>query len=292
MTIPFLPPEPTPKQWEEHQREIARCRGSTCFGALTAHFKTDSPVALELLVDGATYVTQGGDRTSSGKYRRWYRDGIAPRDVTVEHVLALTNGAVDLRYWRDLILWKLLARVPPALDELHYMMEESFPRSIRKILFYEYDRDRFGRFHHSDIGRERILTLRDLRSLNAFLALLCLAREGELLGDDPRHSLPTMCAFDILPYILHRFAPLRWRWAILFGCLDRVFFRRIYGESGAYYAFPREGVEAGLATLDADSNFTLPAMSGRHAPRPAVEHDDSLRDGLAAIKRIFTSAGA
>lgn len=292
MAIPFRPPEPTEEQWADHQREVAKCRGATCFAALAAHFKTKSPVVLEKRVDGRSpYITQGGERSSSGKYRRWFRDGIAPSDDTIERVLGLTDNAFDLGYWRDLILWQLLARDPPALDKLHYLMEESFPRSIRKILFDEYDRDRFGRFIHFDIGREQILDLRDVRSLPAFLAMLCLAREGELLGDDPRHSLPTMCAFDMLPYVLHRCAPLRFRWENLFACLERVFFRRIYGDSGAYYDFPRQRVASGLVTLDSDPNAPLRQMSGHHEPRaekpadPPSEAEQELRKLLSSLGR-------
>lgn len=288
MLLPFRPPEPTAKEWAEHQREIGRCRGSACFKALAVHYETNSPSKLEALVDGRTYITKQGDRSTSNKFRVWFRDGKAPSDDTVCHVYNVTHGKVDLRYWRDLILWQLLAHEPPSLIRLQYLMEESFPRSIRGILFFAYDRDRFGRYHHGDIGRERTLELRDRRSLDALLAMLCLARKGEILGDDSQHSLPTMCAFDMLPYVLHQSAPLRFRWEKLFSCLERVFFRRLYGEDGDCCSFPRERVEEGLAALDNDPNAILRPMSGLRAKRkidaPPAPDDDEQK--LRAILRI------
>lgn len=167
-----------------------------------------------------------------------------------------------MRYWRDLLLWNLLAREPPTLDRLRFLMEESFPRSMRKLLFGEYDRDRVGRYAHYEIDRKQLLALRDRRSLDAFTALLCVAREGELIDEDHRHSVPTLCAFDVLPYVLHRHAQLRRCWHDLYACLERVFFLRTYGESGFYFSFLHERVEAGLLALDADPNATLDPMSG------------------------------
>ena len=267
MAIPFRPPEPTAEEWAAHQLEVSRCRGGACFAALAAHYETDSPRKLEELVDRRSYTTKNGERSSSNKFRVWFRDGKTPRDDTITHVSKKTNGEVDLRYWRDLILWELLARDPPQLSRIQYLLEESFPCSIRRILFLAYDRDQFGRFHHGAIDRERTLELRDRRSLDAFLAMLCLARKGEILGDDPQHSLPTMCAFDMLPYVLHQYVPLRFSWEKLFACLDRVFFRRVYGESGAYFDFPRKRVEKGLAALETDPHAVLKPMSGLRTER-------------------------
>lgn len=266
MSLPFRSPAPTDEAWREHGRELALCRGAACFTAASLHFGTDSPKALEQRIDGrGPYINELGDRSWSGKYRRWLTRGSVPTDETVERVKVRSEGAVDLGLWRELGLWSVLAAKPPSLGWLH-AEKERFSPPIRTILFGDHVRNRMGRFVHFDIGRDRTLALRDLRSLEALCALLCLAREGELLGDDPRHSLPTMCAFDILPHVLCANPPLRSNWPLLYGCLERVFFARVYGD-GICLDFSAAAVERALCMLDQDAGAELPQLSGRRKPR-------------------------
>ena len=278
MSLPFRDPAPTDETWREHGRELALCRGAACFKAVALHFGTDSAKALEQRIDGrGPYVNEMGDRSWSGKYRRWLTRGTVPTDETVERVRVRSEGAVDLAMWRDLVLWSVLEATPPSLARLH-ATKERFSPQIRTVLFGDHLPNRMGRFVHFDIGRDRLLALRDLHSLEALCALLCLAREGELLGDDPRHSLPTMCAFDILPRVLCAHPPLRTRWQILYACLERVFFARVYGD-GICLAFSAAAIERALARLDTDAHAELPQLAGR---RKRVL--DSLGDGLQPLE--------
>src|SRR5688500_1497757 len=100
MSLPFRTPAPTDETWREHGRELALCRGAAC--------GTDSAKALEQRIDGrGPYSNELGDRSWSGKYRRWLTRGTVPTDETVERVRARSEGAVDLAMWRDLVLWSV-----------------------------------------------------------------------------------------------------------------------------------------------------------------------------------------
>lgn len=283
MSLPFRTPAPTELTWREHGRELTLCRGAACFTAAALHFGTDSPKALEQRIDGrGPYINELGDRSWSGKYRRWLTRGTVPSDETVERVKMRSEGAVDLSSWRDLVLWSVLEATPPSLAWLH-TTKERFSPPIRTILFGDPARNRMGRFIHFDTDRDRLLALRDLRSLEALCALLCLAREGELLGDDARHSLPTMCAFDILARVLRAHPPLRFKWQLLYACLERVFFARVYGD-GICLSFSAAAVERALGVLDQDARAELPQLSGRRKPTlDTPEAERPLEDALEAL---------
>lgn len=222
-----------------HRQGVKRACGAVCYGALAAHFGTDSPKFLELRVDGREPYDTDGEISISNKYQRW-RKGIAlPHATSIPHVETRSGGAVRLGYWRDLPLWNLLALEPPSIPWIHRMLEGS-SRRIRQILFLDEVSERYG-FNHSLPDREGTLAIRNLRSLDAFMVLLALARKGEQLEDDPHHFLPSACAFDIFPYVLRSHGPLRYRWEDLFACLERIFWNRIY-TNGSYYLFPVERV--------------------------------------------------
>lgn len=276
MAIGFHPPLPPDHDWNTHHKAVKRCRGTVCYGALAAHFGTDSPKTLEWRVDQRTPYSAGEDPSTSNKYRRW-RQGLAlPHDDTIANVGARTAGGVRLDFWRDLPLWELLAAEPPSLQRLHGFLEGSHT-SVRQILFMDDQPDRLGRFHHSLPGRSQTLAIRNLHSLDAFLALLCLARKGEALEDDPHHFVPAECAFDIFPRILYSYRPLRYRWEEgLFSCLHRIYWSRVY-LGGAIYDFPIEAVRSNLCLLDAYPAAELPQMSGkrlRDIP-PKIEEADA-----------------
>jgi hypothetical protein len=222
------------------------------------HFGTDSPKALEWRVDRRRPYCSSDDESLSNKYRRW-RQGKAPSDDTVAHVATRSAGGVKLDFWRDLALWDLLAPEPPPIHWMHRLLARS-SRSVRRILFGDTDLEE--RLRHSLLETEQTLAIRNQHSLEAFITLLCLARKGEILEDDPHHFLPAACAFDILPRILYSHQPLRYRWESLFQCLERIFWKRVYS-TGAYYHFPIETVRSSLDALDADPATELPRMSGR-----------------------------
>ncbi len=228
MPIRFLPPLPPQDGWAAHRKEVRACTGAACFAALTSHFGSESPKALEKLVDDRLpYVTQAGDQSLSNKYRKWLAGTSLPSLDSVLHVLARSNGAVDLYSWRYLPLWELLQPAPPPLATLHRFMEQAAP-PVRKILFFDENPDRYGRFVHEIPDADTTLALRNLYSLDAFLALLCLARKGEILDYDPYQSLPSLYAFDIFPRVLLAQKPLLFRWERLFECIARIFWRRHY----------------------------------------------------------------
>jgi hypothetical protein len=261
MPIAFRSPLPPPDGWCGHAREVKLCRGAACYGALAAHFGTDSPKILEWRVDRREPYDSGGDPSMSNKFRRWRQGKALPSDDTCHHVAERTGGSLRLEFWRDLTLWDLLSPDPPSIGRLHQLLEGS-PMPVRRILFMDGAPDPTGRFHHAMLNREQTLAIRNQHSLGAFIALLCLARKAEALEDDPHHFVPVACAYDIFPRVLYSYRALRYRWETLFACMERIFWSRVY-ITGASYAFPLETVRAGLDALDTDPTAELPRMSGR-----------------------------
>jgi hypothetical protein len=153
---------------------------------------------------------------------------------------------------------------------------------IRKILFFDGIPNRLGRYIHSLPDRAMILGIRNHFSLDAFLALLCLARKGELLEQDPQHFLPASRAFDIFPRVLAKYPPLAYRWEDLFHCLNRIYWQRVYGD-GMYYTMDIATVSAGLQMLRTDPGSTLQMMSGK---RIRMIGEDPLSD----VERRYRSS--
>lgn len=256
-----------PDDWASHKTQVKSARGSVCYGALAAHFGTDSPKALEWRVDGRSPYDCHGDQSISNKYLRWRQGKALPHDDSVNHVLVRTAGAVQLGFWRDMPLWELLTYDVPPMSHIIRLLEEA-PVNIRRILFFDHQPNQFGRFHHTEPTRTQILGIRNLYSLDAFIVLLCLARKGEALENDTQHFLPSACAFDILPRILYSNRPLRYRWENLFACIQRLFWNRVY-LNGLYYKFSIETVRNSLTQLDADPSARLLNMSGNRL-KPAI----------------------
>lgn len=149
-------------------------------------------------------------------------------------------------------------------QQIHRLLE-AMPLAIRRSLFMYELPDSLGRYHHSLLEREQILAIRDNGSLDAFIALLCLARKGEIFEHDPQRYLPSTCAFDIFPRVISIHRPLRYRWEELFACLERIFWNRVYS-TGMRFSFPIERARAALLLLLNDPNAEIPYMSG-HEPR-------------------------
>jgi len=270
MPIPYQSPLPPEDDWAAHSKEIKRCRGTACYGALAAHFGTESPKDLEMRVDDREpYRTEGGDVSISNKYRRWRQGKALPRDESIKHVLLRSGGSVRLEHWRDLVLWELLQPEPPLIQRIHNILEQS-ALSVRKILFFDGAPNGLGRYAHSSPDREMTLGLRNLLSLDAFLALLCLARKGDLLEQDPQHFLPATCAFDIFPHVLYTHAPLRYRWEGLYHCLERIYWRRLYGD-GVRHQREIGMVHTSLQSLRANPSAPLSMLSGKRVRRIHID---------------------
>lgn len=250
----------TPGVANLQERELKRVRGATCFGALAAHFGTESADLLEYRVDRREIRDETGEKSSSNKFRRWRNGRALPNEYSVLHVLERSGGAVDLSYWRDLALWELLRPEPPPIQRLHRIIEGS-GSNVRQILLLAEGPERLG-FNHSIPERTQILAVRNLRSLNAFQTLLALARKGELLEDAPRHFLPSACAFDIFPYVLYSHKPLAYTWKGLYSCIERIFWNMVY-VNGLQNEFRIEDVEAGLRSLKEDPTVALSSQSGK-----------------------------
>ncbi|MEJ1250001.1 hypothetical protein [Denitratimonas tolerans] len=248
-----------------HRDAVKRVRGTVCYGALAHHFGTQSPTLLEARIDGRRPYDELGEKVVSNKYKRWREGKALPSEDTVAHVSNRSAGAVRLDYWRDLPLWELLAVECPPVPRLHRIIEHS--ASVRHVLLLDGEPERFG-YNHSPLDRKNALGLRNLRSLDAFIALLALARKGEQSEDAPQHYLPALCAFDILPYVLYGHSALRYRWEGLFGSLKRIFWNVIY-VTGQVGQFPVEEVQARLKALEADPLTSLTQLAGiriRRAP--------------------------
>lgn len=245
----------------EHADEVLRCRGTVCFAALAVHFGSTSPATLEARVDRRRpYETVNGERTWSNIYRCWRRDGKLPSEKTVGHVWERTAGAVNLRRWRDLLLWELLGPAPQ-ISVSPEERKKQFPPQIGRIIFRDVDLSSYY-LKPFMCGPEQTLAVRNLRSLDAFLALLYLARQAELIGDEPQHFLPAMCVFDLLPRVLYRYPQLRYRWRALFVCIERILSRRLReNDAKPPVAFAVERVEAGLTLLLAKPDAALDQVS-------------------------------
>ncbi|MEZ5462796.1 hypothetical protein [Dokdonella sp.] len=241
---------------------MKRCKGGACYGALASHFGTDSPKQLEWRVDGRRPYGRDSDAAASNKYRRWRQGKALPHKETILHVASRTAMSVRLDDWIDLPLWELLAPEPPAMQRIHELLEES-PTAIRRILFMDSSPDRLGRYRHSMVNRQQTLAIRNQYSLDALIALLCLARKGEVLDDDPHHFLPSACAFDIFPRVLFAHQPLRYVWQELFSCIERIFWKRSYVD-GMHYNFPESSVRSSLRALDVNPSAILACMSGKN----------------------------
>ncbi|WP_136256464.1 hypothetical protein [Metallibacterium scheffleri] len=283
MPIGFQAPLPPTDGWVGHKKEVKRVRGAACYAALAAHFGTDSPKELEWRVDGRRPYGRDGDPSISNKYRRWRQGRALPSDETAARVIERSGGSVRLGFWRDLPLWELLAPEPPPMQRIHRLLETS-PKPIRRILFFNSVPDIMGRFCHTLPERDQTLAIRNQYSLDALIVLLCLARKGEMLEDDPQHHLPSACAFDILPRVLYTHWPLRYRWEHLFACLDRIYWQRVYLD-GSCYMYPIKKMRAHLMMLDADPAAKLPQKSGK---RLRVICDDPLRLAEERILRAIS----
>ena len=265
MAIPYMPPLPTAEDWAAFDLEVQRRRGAACFGAAAAHFGTTSPKTLEVRIEQKRYVTQYDERTSSGKYMRWYRDGVRPSDATAARIKERSGGAVDIQYWRDLPLWELLDPTPPPIDRLHQLME-AMPRGIGRLLFGDSPEWRTPRFVHHILERNEYLAIRNIGSLDAFICLLCLACKGDLLDHDPSHYTPARCALDLFPRVVHRHPALAFQWEKLYACLSRIFWQRAYS-NGVGYQFDIEVTRQNLLALQEGRPDDMKLYSGRRPPR-------------------------
>lgn len=263
MGIPQREPM-TQERRKAHKDLIALCRGVACMVELERVFGTAESNALERIIDGKEACTnEDGEAQWSRKYDR-YLKGKAPGDITLlraERAAIEIGRPIRLRYWRDHPLWILLAEPVASLTEVRAIMA-SLPRIVRKEVYHLGLMDPQGRQVRQEFTRSSVIRLRDLGTLDAFVGLIALAREGEILEEDPRQALPARCAFEIFPRILLDHPQLHARWPQLYAALELAFWRRVYHGGVIFNDYTLQNAEVGLATMVEDRSAKLPWTAG------------------------------
>lgn len=255
----------TPEQLKAHKKSIALCHGAACMVELERVFGTRESNALERMIDGKdARLNEDGEARWSRKYDR-YLKGSVPKDITVmraERVAIAMGRPTHLRHWRDNTLWALLAEPGPSLGQVRSLMA-GLPPVVRKEIYFLAEYDPRGRLLRQPFSRNGAIRLRDQWSLDAFVGLLALAREGEILEDDPQQALSARCLFEMLPRVLLDNSPLRAEWHTLYQVLETVLWRRAYHGGAIVNDFTLQDAEFGLQAVAEDRNAKLPWTAGR-----------------------------
>lgn len=214
--------------WKAHDHAVDQCRGQVCLYAIADSFGLSPELVDVDAVEVKCQLRPGeieDDLEANGTIRRWCTNGNKPRRDSIEKIKRATSGEVDLEIWLKNPLLVLLRQQPPSIHQLNQYLEQAPPR-IRKILLLEPDKE--GSFSHHNPERRTVLALRNTWCFDGFIAMLCLARRGEVLGMAPAHALPAMCAYDMFPRVALKSPLIRLQWRRVADCLHRVFWRRIY----------------------------------------------------------------
>ena len=244
MSLPFTQPQ-TDTQLLAHKSRVDKCQGIACFEEVARLFDTRSPKKMEREIAGDRIKLDADGRPQYTNVCRRWLGGKCPSDDTLQDVARKSLIPSRLREWRDLLLWTLVQEpFPLSLSTLHDAMAQLSP-PVRRIIFLAARPNIHGRYVRYDIGREKMLLLRDLCTLDAFMGLLALAREGELVNDDQRHAFPAMLAFNMFPRIVGQHPQLLASWEDLYECIKLPFWSRIYDEN-LILTISKEAVAEGL----------------------------------------------
>ncbi|WP_447731655.1 hypothetical protein [Rhodanobacter soli] len=245
----------------EHRRRIKRCRGTACFAELALVMGTHSTNRLEsLLYPERAASSKQVPALRTGICRQW-RSGKVPSDDSVARALQCSGGNANLGYWRDLPLWDLL-REPSELtaQQLHNVFVHLGPE-VRQILFVMTMPDDHGEFARIDLHDGDIASLRALGTLDAFIALLALARIAHLVRNDQHLAVLTSSAFAILANILAKCRQLEACADDLFLCLTASFWSYFYlGNFQPYRG--QELIQAHLVALRNDPSASCDVRIG------------------------------
>ena len=246
--------------WMAHDRAVNQCRGRFClyFIAESLDLPPDDVDAIEIRCQAIEWRAED-DIEPNGTIRRWCTDGNKPRQDSINKIKQATDGAVDLAYWIMHPLINLVRREPPSITQLNGYLEQA-PSRVRSILNLEPDQR--GEFSHHIPKRETLLALRDTWTYDGFLAMLCLARRGEILGNDPAHAFPAMCAYDMFPRIVRKEPHFRFQWRHIAQCLHRIFWNRIY-DGGARIDLPIDVLFANVEKIATSSRVHYALKSGK-----------------------------
>ena len=245
----------------EHQDRIDRCIGIVCFEEVAVIFGTRSSNQLQVRIDDyVPLIDADGRKKWPGKYRKWLT-GTAPSLGTVEKVERKSDGKSKLNYWRNLLLWNLLKEpfswTLAVLPHMARYLEEPTYECVRQAI----SPDSRGRYPSTDLVHKLTLELRDLNTLDGYMALLLLAREGKLIKNEQRYVLAATCAFEVFPRIVMAHAHLHTCWALLYRCLEFAFWSRVYLED-TVTSFSIEIVRRQIAELQEDSKALLAPTVG------------------------------
>ena len=163
----------------------------------------------------------------TGICRQW-RGGKVPSDDSIARALQCSDGNANLQYWRDLPLWELL-KEPSELTahQLHDIFVH-LDLEVRQILFVMTMPDKHGEFARIDLHDGDIASLRALGTLDAFIALLGLARIAYFVRNDQHHAVLTSSAFAIFANVLAKCPQLEACADDLFLCLKTSFWSCCY----------------------------------------------------------------
>ena len=206
----------------------------------------------------------------SGKYRRMIelsekRPVASIGNATVDKIDRKSKGKANVLHWLRHSLFDLLEEPPLSSSATHQILVGS-PSWIRHLIFVEGElvdppiRDVLPRYA---LGRDTILEIRNRKTLDAFVALLALAREAEHSSHQQEHVLPVACAREIFPVIIRNYPHLRARWMDLYECLATSFWSRIYLSGGMCMSIkPFDALEGIIAVLRNPRNPKLPFSMG------------------------------
>lgn len=265
-----------------HRRRIKRCQGTTCFQALAIGFGTTSSNRLEQILDSQRLRSTPLDPSVwTGKYRQW-RHGKVPSEASMDLAWERSAGTVNLRYWRDLPLWELLAEpFDQAPSQLHNLLTR-LPVPVREILFFGATADERGQWSRLELRNADIAALRALGTLDAFIALLTLSRSAQLARCDQQHAILTVSAFAILGNVLNAHPQLEACTDDLFACLTLSFWSFWY-LGGVRQELSKERVEVHQQALRTDARALCRVSIGHLEGEPELEPGTRLADYFCSV---------
>jgi hypothetical protein len=264
--------------------------GGPCAQALALGFGTTSSNRLEQILNPERiHASSDGLPVWTGKYRQWRR-GKIPSEASVALALARSDGRVDLRYWRDLPLWDLLAEpFDLAPLNLHDLLTQLAP-PVRAILFFSPEPDECGEWARLGLRDADIAALRALGTLDAFVALLTLARSAQLAHNDQQHAVLTASAFAILANVLNRHPQLEACMDHLFACLTFSFWSAWY-LGGIRQELNKETLWTHLQALRTDARAVCRVPIGCLEGEPEKEPGVRLADYFSSVLGLRGARG-
>lgn len=263
----------TPAILRDHRDRIALCRGSACKVEMGQVFGTSESNELERIIDGRTARrNEIGVAQWSRKYDRYDKGTVPDLDTVAkaEAAAAVLGKPIRLRFWREHPLWTLLKEPVVSLEVIRIIMAD-LPRKVCREIYDLGDPNHRGEYSRHDFSRSHALALRDLGTVDAFVGLLALAREGEIIEDQPRHWLSVLCAFEIFPLVLLDNPHLSARWEELYAAIELAFWRREYHPGSYCAAYTLENAKIAFDSVRRDRSVKLPWSAGIVGPASPYE---------------------